>query len=908
MKKRLTACLTAICMMATVLSPVAGTTADEALQATPSEAAPAVTQEAAPVHEESTPVVEATPVQEESTPVVEATPAKEETSAQEATPVKEAEPTPAKEEAPAQQESSEPAADYQEETSEPDVQPEPQPGDEKPVVPATDEPAKDDAPTTDEPTEAPASTPTVEPEATSAPSSEPTAAPSIEPTAEPSVEPTVEPTVEPSAEPTVEPTMEPVEDVPVEELIVQIGLNKSYVFAGEGSVTVSAAFAGGLAPYSVTLQVNDADAEQRTMIEEAGTQTFNYAPAEYGVHAFKVIVTDSLGTSVSAGAELPVAIRVDVERRADWEKTFRNVELTGDWREDLIAIAETQIGYHESERNFIIDEDGKQQGYTRYGEWYGSSYADWCAMFVSFCLNYAEIPAKYFPREANCAKWKSALKYVGAYEDDERSYEPQPGDLVFFNYEDENVPQHVGIVVSVNADTMETIEGNSRKAVRRNSYELNDEVIVGYANVEALMRRAEEMLQPTPTPAPVTVPEISENGVRGVTTKSSVNMRSEADTDSDRVTQIKNAGTEVLVLGAMESEGALWYQVQYDGMNGYIRGDLLSVETQAETEETPAATAEPEATVEPEGTEEPEATAEPAETPAMADEKPTATPEPDVYFDFEQDVDFVFGENNSEDATNENEGMNPAEEPIDSEITILPAVTDEPLIDIQPVVTDELLNNQEEDVDFVFGQDETDESADDPCACHDATGNRLCEADCACECHAGEEPSDEQEPAEADLEYTPWSPRMAETTMHCTADGAVSYSWQRSLDSENWEEIISDERGDLLMSVAMDDLNYSYRCVAALADGTQSVSETFTLIDEALVDWLKSGDVTEDMLERAMNARSLESVVIEGDKLVYVRTGKGIALYDAETNAMIDLETGEVIGFVINGVVYLPNR
>ena len=79
----------------------------------------------------------------------------------------------------------------------------------------------------------------------------------------------------------------------------------------------------------------------------------------------------------------------DLETAADWEATMSGVVLTGDYRADLLAIAETQLGYCESTRNFIIDEAGLVKGYTRYGQWYGIPYGDWCAMFVSFCLRYA---------------------------------------------------------------------------------------------------------------------------------------------------------------------------------------------------------------------------------------------------------------------------------------------------------------------------------------------------------------------------------------------------------------------------------------------------------------------------------------------------------------------------------------
>lgn len=56
----------------------------------------------------------------------------------------------------------------------------------------------------------------------------------------------------------------------------------------------------------------------------------------------------------------------DVETSADWEAT-----LPGDlgiyWSENLVLVAESQLGYEESESNYILDADGiTKQGNTYY--------------------------------------------------------------------------------------------------------------------------------------------------------------------------------------------------------------------------------------------------------------------------------------------------------------------------------------------------------------------------------------------------------------------------------------------------------------------------------------------------------------------------------------------------------------
>ncbi|MBR2892480.1 MAG: hypothetical protein IKB94_01370, partial [Clostridia bacterium] len=81
----------------------------------------------------------------------------------------------------------------------------------------------------------------------------------------------------------------------------------------------------------------------------------------------------------------------DVETVSDWLDTIKDVEITNNIPENLIAIAMSQIGYEESRNNFEFDADGNKNGYTRYGEWYGNPYGKWNAMFVSFCLHYSNI-------------------------------------------------------------------------------------------------------------------------------------------------------------------------------------------------------------------------------------------------------------------------------------------------------------------------------------------------------------------------------------------------------------------------------------------------------------------------------------------------------------------------------------
>ena len=171
----------------------------------------------------------------------------------------------------------------------------------------------------------------------------------------------------------------------------------------------------------------------------------------------------------------------DVETASEWENTFADIELTGIWADDLIAIAESQLGYRESSRNVIVLEDGSKKGYTRYGDWYGDPYGDWCAMFISFCLYYADISQDAVPYEANCIDWIEKLKEKEMYQLSEERI-PERGDIIFFDLDDDNLAEHVGLVMETNTETdiVQTLEGNNGLAVATFTYALDDVRILGY--------------------------------------------------------------------------------------------------------------------------------------------------------------------------------------------------------------------------------------------------------------------------------------------------------------------------------------------------------------------------------------------------------------------------------------------
>lgn len=153
----------------------------------------------------------------------------------------------------------------------------------------------------------------------------------------------------------------------------------------------------------------------------------------------------------------------DIETAEVWELTIPK-DLTGVWVDDLILVAESQLGYSESTANYIVENDNVK-GYTRYGEWYGEPYADWSTLYVSFCLYYAGIDEELIVKVEN-------------------SNIPQKGDLVFFQDSEEGIGK-MGIVVEASGadNTLKTIEGDAGDAVKYVNYELNDASIIGFGKI-----------------------------------------------------------------------------------------------------------------------------------------------------------------------------------------------------------------------------------------------------------------------------------------------------------------------------------------------------------------------------------------------------------------------------------------
>lgn len=124
------------------------------------------------------------------------------------------------------------------------------------------------------------------------------------------------------------------------------------------------------------------------------------------------------------------------------------------------------------------------KGGEPFWSWYGFDHReDWCALFVSWCENecgYLDSGvAPKFALVSDGADWfvlRDQWRLMGDT--------PEPGDLIFFDWDQDGGRDHVGIVTAVVDDQVFTIEGNSSDLCRQKRYFLDDPAIYGYGVIK----------------------------------------------------------------------------------------------------------------------------------------------------------------------------------------------------------------------------------------------------------------------------------------------------------------------------------------------------------------------------------------------------------------------------------------
>ncbi len=269
--------------------------------------------------------------------------------------------------------------------------------------------------------------------------------------------------------------------------------------------------------------------------------------------------------------------------RKDWEALAKQVRLTGDWREDMVNVAQSQLGYQE-----------EKDGMTLYTRWAGlekekeDQDIEWTALFIGWVADRIGLSSKEFPQSETYKNLCSRMKNIGALKKISRAAYPVIGDLALIEIDGRKL---VGVVIYVSNDYASVVHGDDNGRVTKETYKVGGPVFKQYIDLNVLMERAGVEVGKGGA-----VPVIPEGGVAAWTNTNAVYLRKEPTTASKSLTTIKKAKTAVLVTSAeMQEDGYIWYGVQYKKHEGFIRGDLLNLDRSA----LPAVTPMPEKTPEP---------------------------------------------------------------------------------------------------------------------------------------------------------------------------------------------------------------------------------------------------------------------------------------------------------------------
>ena len=153
-------------------------------------------------------------------------------------------------------------------------------------------------------------------------------------------------------------------------------------------------------------------------------------------------------------------ITADVETPADWDEQSKGVSSV--WSDAMTEIAQRQLGYTESAKNFTVDKTlgetlAQAHHYTRYGDWYGNPYGNWDVMFVAFCQHYAGIPEDVIPQCASLLQLRTELENAHPEYITPGSSEATPGDIVL--YTNTAGEETIGIVTEYNGTTLTVVSG-----------------------------------------------------------------------------------------------------------------------------------------------------------------------------------------------------------------------------------------------------------------------------------------------------------------------------------------------------------------------------------------------------------------------------------------------------------------
>lgn len=195
-------------------------------------------------------------------------------------------------------------------------------------------------------------------------------------------------------------------------------------------------------------------------------------------------------------------------------------------------MTETELRYYfvETAAAWVGIREGSQEhrelvdlynSHTPLARGYALQYTDpWCAGFVSAVAIRCGL-TEAVPTEVSCGKMIELFRGKGCWVEED-GYVPSPGDILFYDWDDDGngdctgSADHVGIVETVEGESVTVIEGNYSDAVKRRGITVNGKYIRGYGvpDYSALAQSGKRYaaLEQIPAYAAATIRKLTEDG------------------------------------------------------------------------------------------------------------------------------------------------------------------------------------------------------------------------------------------------------------------------------------------------------------------------------------------------------------------------------------------------------------
>lgn len=276
----------------------------------------------------------------------------------------------------------------------------------------------------------------------------------------------------------------------------QAGLGKS-ILTGMVTTFCSALEAAG---YYASFYCNTDWARNR--LDMAALARFDYWLAQWASAPTYTGHTFNMWQSSDSGRVSGISGNVDMDTAfVDYEALIKKNRLNGysggstssgsqeggnnmSNRQKFVNTAVSYIGCKESDGSHrqIIDIYNDHKPLARN---YAVKYSDpWCATFVSTIAILCGL-TDTVPTECGCGQMIELFQQLGEWQEND-AYVPQPGDVIFYDWDDSGAgdntgwPDHVGIVESVSGSAVKVIEGNINDSVGRRTMQVNGRYIRGY--------------------------------------------------------------------------------------------------------------------------------------------------------------------------------------------------------------------------------------------------------------------------------------------------------------------------------------------------------------------------------------------------------------------------------------------